>query len=493
MPAAPSPAPGLAEIEAFLCATIAELTPAAPGPGSRGPGRPTVLPAVCLWAGLVVCVLRGFASQLALWRLLAGGDFWRFPRVATSDPAVYHRLARDGTAPLERLFAQVSAVLADRLAPYVATSLAPFAAGVYALDETTLDRVARRLPALREAPARDPALLPGKLAGLFDLRRQPWARVAHRPDPRQNEKVAARGMVADLPPGRLVLADLGYFGFAWFDDLTDAATWWVSRLREQTSYALIHAFSHRGDTRDALIWRGKHRADRARHAARPVQFRHNGALHRYVTNVTDPATRPMADVARLYARRWDIARAFGRSKTHLGLHLLWGSKPTVVLPQVWAVLTIAQSPQALRLELAGRAGADPFAVSLPLLIEYLPFFAARGLDPVTVFVEQGRALRLIRPSKRTAIHAPDLPPEDLAPAPTDLPLDRTPRHAQRNCGKRPVANGQAGGPLSGTYPRDIGPCNRNAAHDSQSTDRYLQCSRTCIGEGPRSQKSGYLW
>lgn len=98
------------------------------------------------------------------------------------------------------------------------------------------------------------------------------------------------------------------------------------------------------------------------------------------------------------------------------------------------MLTIAQALQALRLEIAGRAGVDPFEVSLPLLVEYLPFFAARGLDPVAVFVEQGRALRLIRPSTRTAIAAPDIPPEDLTPRPDPLPLTRTPRYAQRKCG-----------------------------------------------------------
>lgn len=413
---APPGALALADIERFLCEAVEQLAPEEGG--RRGPGRPRVLPALCLWAGLVVCVLHGFSSHLALWRLLSGHGLWRFPRVAVSDQALYHRLARDGTGPLERLFAQVSAVLAERLAPYTATALAPFAAGVYALDETTLDRVARRLPALREARAGAAALLPGKLAGLFDLRRQQWARVAHVADPQQNEKVAARDMVAGLPAGSLVLADLGYFGFQWFDALTDAATWWVSRLREKTSYVVIHAHYRRGDTLDALVWLGAHRADRAKHAVRLVQFRHKGALRRYVTNVLDPATLPMAEIARLYARRWDIELAFDLIKTHLGLHLLWGSKPVVVLQQVWAVLTIAQALQALRLEIAGRAGVDPFEVSLPLLVEYLPFFAARGLDPVAVFVEQGRALRLIRPSTRTAIAAPDIPPEDLTPRPT---------------------------------------------------------------------------
>lgn len=363
------PTPDLDAIEVFLCATMAELTPAPPAPGARGPGRPRILPALVLWSGLLVCVLRGFSSHLAVWRLLTGGGFWRCPRVAISDQAVYHRLARDGTAPLEALFQQVSTVLTTRLAPYAAATLAPFARGVYALDQMALDQVARLVPALRAVPAAAPALLPGQIAGLFDLRQQQWVRVQCLADPQQNEKVAARTQVADLPPGSLILADLGYFGFQWFDDLTEAAYWWVSRLRAKTSYTVIHTHYQRGDTLDALVWLGAHRADRAKHAVRLVQFRHQGILRSYVTNVLHPPTFPLADIARLYARRWDIELAFKRIKTHLGLHLLWGAKPVVVLQQVWAVFIIAQVLQALRLEIAGRAGVAPFDVSLPLLIE----------------------------------------------------------------------------------------------------------------------------
>ncbi len=434
---APERSAVIGEIEQFLHDAVTDL--AAEPPTAPGPGRPRVLPALCLWAGLLICVLHGFSSYLSLWRVLSGVGLWAFPRCAITDQALYARLARDGTGPLERLFAHISTLLADRLAPYTTTTLAPFATGVYALDETTLDQVARLLPALRQVPAGAAALLPGKLAGLFDLRRQQWARVEYLADPQQNEKVAARGMVANLPPGSLLLADLGYFGFAWFDALTDAAYWWLSRLRAKTSYTVLHTHYHRGDTLDALVWLGAHRADRAKHAVRLVQFAHKGATYRYVTNVLDPAVLPLAEIARLYARRWDIELAFNLVKTHLGLHLLWGAKPVVVLQQVWAVLIIAQVLQALRLEIAGRAGVDPYEVSLPLLVEYLPFFAARGLDPVAVFVEQGRALRFIRPSSRTAIVAPEIPPGDLLPRPPDLLVERTPRYAQRKCGPRPAA------------------------------------------------------
>src|SRR3712207_5281669 len=138
---------------------------------------------------------------------------------------------------------------------------------------------------------------------------------------------------------------------------------------------------------------------------------------------SDPQVLPMADLARLYARRWDIELAFNLVKTHLGLHLRWGSTPAVVLQQGGAVFTRAQVLQALRLASAGKAGVDPFAVSLPLPVESLPFLAARGLDPVAVVVEQGRALRLIRPSSRTVIAAPAIPPEDLRPRPRGLALE----------------------------------------------------------------------
>lgn len=423
----------LGEVEGAVRQALLDLEPDPAETRQPGPGRPRVLPAFALWAGVLVCVLRGLPSQRAVWRLLTAKRLWDYPRFSLSDQAIYKRLADTDTAPLEAVFAAVGRLLAERLAPWASTTLAPFATAVVALDETTLDQVARTLPALREVPKGDDRLLPGKLAALFDLRTQLFRSVAYLPDPRQNEKVAARDLVAGLTKGALILADLGYFGFRWFDDLTDAGHWWVSRLRAKTSYVVLHTHYHRGDTLDALVWLGAHRADRAKHAARLVQFRHNGHLFRYVTNVLDPTELPPAELARLYARRWDIELAFKLVKRHLGLHLLWSAKPGVVLHQVWAVLTIAQVVQALRLEIAGQAEVDVFEVSLPLLVEYLPLLLADGVDPVAFVVAEGRRLQFIRPSTRTVIHAPELPPAEVVPRPPDLALVRKPHYAGRKC------------------------------------------------------------
>jgi len=440
-------APGAADqavvgdIEVFVREMVEAFGREQPEPiaanGVRGPGRPKVLPALALWAGVLVCVLRGMPQQSALWRLVSARGLWQYPRFPVTDQAVYNRLERDGTAPLERLFAQVSAVLATRLAPYAQRTLAPFATEVVALDQTTLDQVARWLPALRGAPAGDAHLLPGKLAGLFDLRRQQWRTLLPIANVPQNEKVAAPELLADLPKGSLILADLGYFAFAWFDRLTDAGQFWLSRLRNKTSYTLVHTFYHRGDTLDAIVWLGEHRADRAKHAVRLVQFTVGGHLYRYMTNVLDPQRFSPADMARLYARRWDIELAIKLCKRELHLHLLWSAKPVVIAQQVWAVLLIAQILQALRLEIAGKAGVDPFDVSLPLLVQYLPQFIADGHDPVATIVELGRATGFIRPSSRTKISAPTIPPEDLIPLPPDTALQRPHRYAQRKCGPRP--------------------------------------------------------
>ena len=461
----------IGSIEEFLRQCVAEMEPA---PAQPGPGRPRILPALALWAGLLVCVLRGFGTQLAIWRLLSDRGLWFFPRFPVTDQAVYKRLQTAGTAPLERLFGQISTVLATRvrgavrifgrggalaegwlracegrsvvsdvsaLSHLLATRvrgavsarLAPFAAEVVSLDESTLDAVARRLSTLRGVPAGDRRRLPGKLAGVFDIRRPQWRRVRLHPHPHQNAKVGARALVAGLPARTLVVADLGYFGFAWFDWLTERGYYWVSRLRAKTSYTVLHVFYQRGEVFDGLVWLGAHRADRARQAVRLVTFRQGGTLRRYITNVRAPHTFPLRAVAEVYARRWDIEMAFALVKQHLKLRLLWSAKPVVIHQQLWATLIIAQVLQALRLEIAAKAGVDPFEVSIGLLVAYAPRYAYEGRDPVQVFVERGRALGFIRPSRRTRIHAPPISSAAIRPAPPDLELIRPARYAHRKC------------------------------------------------------------
>ena len=180
----------IGEIEGFLSGLVADMA-SEPLP-ARGRGRPAILPALALWAGLLVCGRRGVDSQLALWRLLRERGVWNFPRFLICDQAVYARLAQAGTSSLKAFLAKVTAALKERLQPAMNTTLAPFATEVVAMDCTTLDAIRRMLPAIRKIPNGHQRLLPGKLQTIFDLRRQLWRSVQFTPDAHHNEKLDAR-------------------------------------------------------------------------------------------------------------------------------------------------------------------------------------------------------------------------------------------------------------------------------------------------------------
>jgi len=415
-------------IEGFLKPIIEALEPESVG---QGRGRPRVMPAVALWAGVLVGVIRGFSSQLEIWRLLTAKGLWDFPRLAVSDDAVYKRLQHAGRETFQNVFRQVTAVLQKRLPAVVNTlgTLAAFATGVYALDSMTLDAVTKRLPAVR---AQAGPLLPGKVAAVFDVRAQLWRTVEFVGNAQANDKSAARGLLTGLEAGSLILADLGYFAFAWFDDLTRQGFYWVSRLRAKTSYEIRHVFYQRDGVLDALVWLGKYRADRAAYAVRLVQITRHGRTWAYLTNVLEPTRLSLHEISHLYARRWDIERMFNLVKTHLHLHGLWSSQVTVVIHQVYAVFTIAQIILGLRADIAQRAQAEIDEVSLDLIIRWIPRLAQSGEDPVQAIAERGRQAKIIRPVQRIRHDLSELVLADYLPMPDHLLLARTPRYAGKD-------------------------------------------------------------
>ena len=404
--------------------------------GQRKPGRPRVLRSWHLCLGLLVCLMRGWHAQRDLWRLISFEGFGHFVPLGLSDQAIYKRLQEDGTSVLEQLFAHVSQWLRQHLAPYEACRLAPFAKAVVALDESVLDKVARTLCCLRQLSKGDARLLPGRLCCLFDIRLQQWLRVDVLADATANCKRHARAMLTSLQPGTLILFDRGYFSFPWLDELTTAGFFWISRTVGKTRYPLVHVYYQADGILDALVQIGAYRADRAAYTVRLVRFRVGSQSYTYLTNVTDPALLSMADIARLYARRWDIELAFLALKEHLGLNLLWSAKPQVIQQQIWASLILAQLFHAFQVELAARADVEPYEVSLDLVIRLTPRLWQQGLDPMAFLLEHGRAMEVIRPSTRFAPLAPDIPLWQIIYPPEELVLVRPARSAHRKCHSR---------------------------------------------------------
>jgi hypothetical protein len=224
----------------------------------------------------------------------------------------------------------------------------------------------------------------------------------------------------------------------WFDELTERQLWWISRSANHASMQVRHILYQGDGVLDAIVWLGIYRADRAKHPVRLVQFYHRGQWHRSLTNVLDPQQLSLADMARLYARRWDIELAFCPLKEHLQLSQLWSAKWEVVQVQIWCALLLAQLFHGLQVQLAAQEGVDPFEVSLGLLVQIVPRLLQRGLAPVPVLGWMGRELGLIRPSTRLQVQVPLVDATWITPAPPEAGRPRdTVRSAQRKCAPGP--------------------------------------------------------
>ena len=372
-------------------------------------------------------MLEGVQGYSALTRYLATHALGRFAPVSLTTSAVLQRVQQAGYEPLQQLFDSLGSWLQTALAPPACT-LAPFASRIIALDETKLDALVRRLPWQRQHRVGDPALLAGKLAALFDIRQQRWLRVQYLADALRNCKQEALALVEDLPWHSLLLFDLGYFSFPWFDYLTERGFYWISRYREKTRYQLLHVYYQQGVILDALVWLGSEHGPHAGRAVRLVRFGDGHQLRMYFTNVLDPLQLPMSEIARLYARRWDIELAFLTIKDLFGLHHWWSSQRPLILQQIALALVLAQVVQALRLHIAAQANCDPFDVSLPLLVEHLPHLLRAQLNPVEWILTYGHQQHILRPSSRYQVVAPCILPQHLRPLPPDLVLTRKARY-----------------------------------------------------------------
>jgi hypothetical protein len=360
------------------------------------------------------------------------------PLRCVSRQQVRQRLLSCGLAPFRHLLQQVAEAVSRQSSAPNACTLAPFASSIVAVDQSDLGAVARLCEETRPLPNKSERLLVGKLSAVFDVCRQQWRHVQLLSDPFGDGTLNALLLLEDLPAGSLILADLGYFGFVWFQYLCEQGHFWISRLKSSSRYEIQHVFYQQGDTLDALVWLGVYRSHQYPYLVRLVQYRHGEHLYRYVSNVLDPTLLPLANLVRLYARRWDIEMAFKLLKGTLGLHVWWACERVLILQQL--LLALAQVLHALRGELAQQAGVESGEVSLDLLVKVLPqasWPSTGGL--VQSLVEHAQQLGLIRPSRAVQLDLPEIPASAISPPPAGLPQSRparrtirkTPRHPRR--------------------------------------------------------------
>ena len=216
--------------------------------------------------------------------------------------------------------------------PVIARALHHFPR-LWIVDASTLEALFRKVGPLRDAPK---TVLGGKMFALLDLPSKLPVRLWYNPDPDVNERGILDQVKQLLTPGTLLLFDLGFYGFAWFDWLTEHTVWFVSRLRQLAAYDVTARLVDSERVHDYIIQFGKYASNPCKHPVRLVEVLIKGCWHRYLTNVLDPMILSTADVVDLYEQRWRIEDAFLLVKRLLGLAYLWTGSQNGVALQVWA-------------------------------------------------------------------------------------------------------------------------------------------------------------
>jgi len=288
---------------------------------------------------VLAMIWRRIPGVCELQRLLATERLlWAQP-TKVSQPALSERFL---TFPAELFRRVLDAVLAElparsaartRPVPGVLARLQSRFAACYALDGTTLEALFRKLQALQDIAE---APLAGHLGAVCDLVTHLPVKVWYAESPSTNDKAFLPALLAWLPQNSLLVFDLGYFAFTFFDALTEAGSWFVTRRREKVGFTVQTVLLDRPQARDRIVRLGKYRTSPSTHAVRLIEVLVDGVWRQYITNVLDPQQLSVFEVVAIYEQRWHIEQAFALVKRLLGLAYLWVGSSNGVQLQVWA-------------------------------------------------------------------------------------------------------------------------------------------------------------
>ena len=287
----------------------------------------------------VSLVWRRVPSIAEVQKLLAHEGLLGVAPLQVSPQAIIKRLDVLPAAVLGQLLADVCARLQAQAPPTVPhprwTPVREHFPLVAIVDGSTLEALRKKTQVLREHAG---VVLGGKMMVMVEA-------FSHRPlwqlytdDAAANDKRFVAEILAALPVGGLLVFDLGFFSFLWFDDFTASDRFFVTRMREKTAYRTVQELSSSPHYRDELIQVGQYRSNPCTYPLRMVAVWWQGTWYRYLTNVLDPQVLSARQVCELYRRRWRIEDAFALTKRLLDLAYLWTGSTNAVQLQIYATL-----------------------------------------------------------------------------------------------------------------------------------------------------------
>jgi Transposase DDE domain len=342
----PGPMPSVAEIEAELTAL---LTPALFAPRQlerRDPRNPErlirlrarILTLPVMVALVVSLVWRRLGSIAEVQRVVVqDGLLWVSP-LQVSEQAIAKRLDTLPASALAAVFADVSARLQAQPPPHLPglerwTEVRARFPRIAMVDGSTLEALRKKTQTLHTQPG---LVLAGRVMAMVEAFTQRPLWQLYTEDAAANDKRFASEILAAVARGGLLIFDLGFFSFLWFDDFTEQQKFFVSRLRQHTAYRTTQVLSASPYYRDELLEVGLHHSHPCRHPLRLVSVLWRGQWYRYLTNVLDPSQLSARHICELYRRRWRIEDAFLVTKRVLELAYLWKASANGVQLQLYA-------------------------------------------------------------------------------------------------------------------------------------------------------------
>lgn len=270
-------------------------------------------------------------------------------------------------------------------------------AGVWILDGSTLDVLLRKVGLLREGEG---TVLAGRMGCFLNAASLLPKDVWYEEESQAHDQNFWERAVASLPAGGLLLFDLGFVNYTWFDTLTQQVQFFVTRCKSNAVYEVDQVLHLSAHLHDRLIWLGSPQK-RCTNRMRLVEVEYKGRWFRYLTNVLDPQFLSAADVAAIYQQRWRIEDAFNVAKRLLGLAYFWVGSINGIQVQVWATWLF----YALLIDLTDRI-ADaldrPFEdISIEQVFKGLYHFTqekklGRAEDPVTFLAQEAKFYGVIK-------------------------------------------------------------------------------------------------
>jgi hypothetical protein len=199
------------------------------------------------------------------------------------------------------------------------------------------------------------------------------------------ERELVTRLLGRFAPGMLVLADRGFPSFELWRDAAATGADLAWRVSASFRLPLIERLD---DGTYLSQLRGRKKKDRV--TVRVVEFSVKDAdtgiseVFALITTLLDPAGHPAADLARLYAARWQVELLFKILKVEVRESgaVLRSKTPSMVRQELWGMLCCYQAVRLVTAHVATRAHVEVRRVRFPELFDAVRDSVATAISPL---------------------------------------------------------------------------------------------------------------